>query len=191
MYDVFILGLMIVGISSVVVFSYKIFHSRVYPVGIVRRVPAVQLQEYVDEASAESGFGTSFEAADLIDYLARDCSNIEIARYLNLSEQDVKYHLQRVTWALREKRRFALQSGKRQYKLALHLGKAAFLESVLEDEMVEHREAMKLYSKQLEELEKKIRRLEIKSVQKLQETTENKSSLMLTGGSVAPDPVVN
>jgi hypothetical protein len=38
-YDVFIFALMIVGISSVVVFSYKIFHSHVYPVGIVRKMP--------------------------------------------------------------------------------------------------------------------------------------------------------
>ena len=177
MYDVFILGLMIVGITSLVVFSYKIFHSRVYPVGIVRRVPAAQ--ELVDEASAESsGFGAGLEA-DLMDYLARDWSNIEIARDLNLSEQDVKKHLQRVTWALHAKRRSGLKSGKQQYKLALlhywaqkQPHEPETEDPALEKEVIEHGEALKLHSKQLEELEKKMRRLEIKSVQELQEAEE-------------------
>jgi len=42
MYDVFILGLMILGISGAMVFSYKTFHSRIYPVGIVGKVPVAQ-----------------------------------------------------------------------------------------------------------------------------------------------------
>lgn len=167
MYDVFILGLMTVGITSLVVFSHKIFRSRIYAVGIVGRVPAAQ--EYVDEASAESsGFGTGLEA-DLVDCLAGDWS-----------EQDVK-HLRRLTWELYAKRRFGLKSGRQQYKLALlhywaqkQPHEPETEDPDLEKEVIEHGEALKLHSKQLEELEKKMRRLEIKSVQELQEATEEK-----------------
>ncbi|HXL09674.1 MAG TPA: hypothetical protein VN966_05595 [Candidatus Bathyarchaeia archaeon] len=172
-YDVFILGLMIVGITSLVVFSYKIFHSRVYPVGIVRRVPAAQ--EYVDKTS--TGL-TGFKSlqTELMSLLDKGWSNSEIARDLHLSEQDIKDYLQRATWEVYSKRRLSPQSGKRQYMLALHNLEHPLHEcehSALEEEVIGHGEALKLHSR-LEDFEKRIRRLEVESVQKLQEAAEEK-----------------
>lgn len=191
MYDVFILGLMIVGIMSLVVYSYKIFNSRVYPVGIVRRTPATQ--EYIDETSAGLGFETGLQP-DLMSLLDKDWSDTEIARDLNLSEQDIKDYLQRVrNWEVRAKGRIGLQSGRRQYKLALHHLRQNPLrereESPLEEEVVEHGEALKIHSKQFEDFEKRIRKLEVESVRKQQEAAEEKLPLMLPGEMVAPgDP---
>ncbi len=169
MYDVFILGLMIVGISSVVVFSYKIFHGRVYPVGMVRRIPVSQ--ENVDKSS---DFQSSFQA-ELMSLLEKDCSIKEIARDLHLSEHEIEGHLQRVRWKVYAKqyakqRRLSPQSGKGQYRLTLRLGETASLER--EDSALE--EKVRLHSKQFEDFEKRIRRLETESVQKLQEATEEK-----------------
>src|SRR6266576_3418308 len=99
---------MIVGITSLVVFSYKIFHSRVYPVGIVRRVPAAQ--EYVEEATTRlSDFRTVFEPDDFNRFIAEDYSHREVARELHLSERDVKDYL-RVKWNLHTKQRLRSQS---------------------------------------------------------------------------------
>jgi len=158
-YDVFILGLMIVGISTAVVFSYKIFHSRVYPVGMVRRKISVSPE---DVDVFESGLET-----DVMDYLARETSSRKIAD-LHLSKQNVK------DWRVYAKRRLGPKS---HYKFPLRYLQTASLEqedSALEEEVVEHGEALKYHSKQLEEIEERIRRLEIESVQKLQEATEEK-----------------
>jgi len=157
-YDVFILGLMTVGITSLVVFSYKIFHSRVYAVGIVRKVPAVQ--EYVEEASA----------GELISLLNKGWTNREIAKDLRLPEQEVRYHIHRKLDAKQ-------QTGEQQHKLAIYYVGQTHLhereDSALEEEVVEHGEALKLHSR-IEDIEKRIRRLEVESVQKLQEATEEK-----------------
>ncbi len=105
-------------------------------------------------------------------------SNREIARDLNLSEADIKDYLLG-TWKVYSKRPMRLQLGERQYKLVLrhNLEQNPFHEredSAIEDEVVEHGETLELHSKQFEDLEKRIRRLEIESVQKLQEATEEK-----------------
>ena len=173
MYDVIILCLMLAGISAVAVFSYKIFRSRVYPVGMVRKIPL--LQAYIDERSAGlSDFGNVLETGDLKRLMAEGCSHEEIATVLHISEPDVKDLLQRVTRKLYAKGRSGPHSGKRQY---YYLAENPFHErgdSALEEEVVEHGEALKLHSKQFEEIDKRIRRLEIESVQKLQEATEEK-----------------
>jgi len=118
-----------------------------------------------------------------VDYLARGWSNREIATELHLSEQDVKDYLQRVTWTLYAERRLGLKLGKQQYKLAFlnyweqkqPSYKPGAEEQGLEEEVVEHGEALRLHSKQFEDFEKRIRRLEIESVQKLQEATEEQT----------------
>jgi hypothetical protein len=176
---------MIAGITSLVVFSYKIFRSRVYPVGMVRKIPPSQ--EYLDEPSVGLRFETSIHS-DLMSLLHQGWSVTEIARDLNLSEQDIKNYIQRVrNWEVHAKGR-GLQSGWRQYRLVLRHnleqnpsreGKDSTLEELLRtirtaEEIVEHGEALKIHSKQFEEIEKRIRRLEIESVQKLQEATEEK-----------------
>lgn len=170
MYDVFILGLMTVGISSVVVFSYKIFHSRVYPVGIVRRMPVAQ--ECVDERSAELPASPRRFQQELMSLLEKEWSIGEIAD-LHLSETDIEGHLQRVKVFAKnysKQRRPRPQSGREQYRLALRLGETASLER--EDSALEVE--VKLHSKQFEDFEKRIRRLEIESVQKVQEAAEEK-----------------
>jgi hypothetical protein len=168
---------MIVGISGVVVFSYKIFHSRVYPVGMVRKMPVPQ--ENIEEASTGLSASQSGLQAELMSLLEKGWSIKETARDLHHSEQDIlKHYLLRMKWKeVYAKRR---QSGGSQFKFALHnlhLGETAILEwedSALEDEIVEHGEALKSHSKQFEDLEKRIRRLESESVQKLQEAAEEK-----------------
>lgn len=164
---------MVVGITSLVVFSYKIFHSRVYPVGMVRKIRTPQ---------EVSDFGTDLEA-DLTDYLTRDWSTKEIAEHLHLSEEDVKDYLNRVRWKLYAKQQSGLKSGKQQYRLVLldywaqkqpsHKSKTK--EHALEKEVVEHGETLQFHSERFEEIEKRIRQLEVKSVQELQEATEEKS----------------
>ncbi len=150
-----------------------LFHSRVYPVGIVRRVPAAQ--ELVEEASAGLSGSTSGLQAELMSLLEKDWPIEEIARDLHLSEHEIEGHLRRVRLKVYAKqyakqRRLSPQSGKGQYRLALHLGETASLER--EDAALE--EEVKLHSKQFEDFEKRLRRLEIESVQKLQEATEEK-----------------
>jgi len=169
-YDVFILGLMIVGITSLVVFSYKIFHSRVYPVGIVRRVPAAQ-EDVEDASDVLPDFNTDLQA-EFMSLLNKGLTKSEIAQYLRVSEHDIKDHLRRMTWKMYAKR------SQSQHKFVLHnlhLRETAFVEPVLEEKVVEHGEATKLHSR-LEDIEKRIRRLEVESVQKLQEAEEKPQS---------------
>jgi len=172
-YDVFILVLMIAGIASLVVFSYKVFHSRVYPVGMVRKIPSSQA--YIDEAGLPD-FKTESQS-ELMSLLNKGLTNREIARYLAVSEQDVKDRLQRMTWKVYAKRRLRSPQSEKHH-VHFYLGKTAVLEpledSALEEEVVEHGEALKLHSKQFEDFEKRLRRLEIESVQKRQEATEEK-----------------
>ena len=177
MYDVFILALMMVGISSVVVCSYKIFHSRVHPVGMVRKIPSSP--QRVDEASAGLLDLKKSLQAELVSLLGKGWSTEEIARDLHLSEEDIKDYIQRMTWEAYARRGFRVHSGKQQYIVTVghSLAQNPFHEreeSALEEEVVEQGEALKSHSKQLEEIEKRIRRLEIESVQKLQEATEEK-----------------
>jgi hypothetical protein len=178
-YDVFILGLTIAGISAVVVFSYKIFHSRVYPVGMVRRIPAIQECEDAT-TSILPNFETPFEQDELIKaVIVEGFSDKELARDLNLSAADIKDYLQR-TRGLWSKRTLKgqVQVGLRHYRLGIrhNLEQNPFHEredSPLKKEPVEHAEALKLHSK-LEDFEKRIRRLEIESLEKFQEATEEK-----------------
>jgi hypothetical protein len=172
-YDVFILGLMIVGISGVVVFSYKIFHSRVYPVGIVRRTPTIHEELNNATVRALSDFWATAELPEVS--MLEGWHYKEIAD-LRLSEQNIVDYLQR---QIRKKYLvpgLGLLLDRREYKNALrHLGANPFHEredSPLEEEVVEHGEALELHSKRLEEIEKRIRRSEVKSVQELQEATE-------------------
>ncbi len=171
MYDAFILVLMIVGISTVVVFSYKIFHSRVYPVGIVRSVPAAQ--EYAEDASAEP----SNLATDFNRLMAEGCSVGDIANNLHLSEQDVKHYIYRVKWDIYSKRRFSSQIGKQQYRLAVrYRGQKPSDEPEtdpdLKKEVSEHGEALKLHDELFKDIEQRMRKLEVETVQKLQEAAE-------------------
>jgi hypothetical protein len=170
-YDVFILGLMIVGITSLVVFSYKIFHSRVYPVGIVRETPAAK--EYENTTTLLADFGTALEpdTADIYSY-------IEIARG-EQDEQGIKDY--RDTWKVYSKRRLGPQSGRRQYKITLRPNLRQNPSHEREESPLE--EEVKLHSKQFEDFEKRLRRLEIESVQKKQEATEEKPQ--------PPQPVVH
>jgi len=156
-YDVFIFGLTILGISTVVVFSYKIFHSRVYPVGMVRKVP--ESQEYADVGDLR----------------------------LSAQEQGM-YYSQRTAWKKYAKRDLRGRTVKLHYKLS----PAHYLPHKFETEHaftfylrasakdpaqkgpVEHEEALKLHSR-LEDLEKRIRQLEIETVQKVQEAAEEKA----------------
>lgn len=177
MYDVFIPALMVVGISSLVLLSYKILHSRVYPVGIVRRVPAAQ--ECVDEASTELPGSLSGSQTELISLVAKGWTNKEIARDLNLSEYTVRSRLHRILRKLDAKQQPSSPTVKQQHELAHYYLRQQnpFHEredSPLEEEVVEHGEALKLHSKQFEDFEKRIRRLEVESVQKLQEDAEEK-----------------
>lgn len=179
MYDVFILCLMLSGILAVVVYSYKIFRSYVYPVGMVRRTPAIQECEDAT-TSILPDFETPFEQDEFIKaVIVEGFSDKELDRDLNLSEADIKDYLQRDTKKVYAKRRLRAHSGWRQYRLVLRHNleqnpSREEKDSTLEEEIVEHGEALKIHSKQFEEIEKRIRRLEIESVQKLQEATEEK-----------------
>jgi hypothetical protein len=169
-YDVFILCVMAMGISTVVVFSYKIFRSRVYPVGIVRTVPAPK--QCADETFA----------AELDDLQKDFQTKITLLMGDDLSPKDVTDWLN-TTWRPKS------QSGKQPYKLAVrhHSGQNPSREredSALEEEIIEHGEALKLHTKQFEEIEKRIRQLETESVQKLQEAREEKHPVLLAGSGV-------
>ena len=157
MYDVLILCLMLAGISAVVVYSYKIFRSRVYPVGMVRRVRATQECE-----DATASILPDFETAPEHDEFIR---SVVVEGF---SDEEVFV-----------RRRLGPPSGRRQYILTLrhYLRQTPFHEredSGLEGEVVEHGEALKRHSKQFEDFEKRLRRLELESVQKVQEGTEEK-----------------
>jgi len=176
-YDVLIFGLMIVGISSLVVFSYKIFHSRVYPVGIVRKVSLTQ--EYVEKITRVSDFRTALDPDDLNRLISEGWSVGEIAGNLHLSEKDVRNYLRRdyfhrTTWDLHLKRRLSPQMGKEHYKLGLlHFNESEAEDPDIKKEVSEHGEALKLHDKLLKEIEQRMRKLEVESVEKLQEAAED------------------
>jgi hypothetical protein len=99
----------------------------------------------------------------------------DIAR--GLFEQHVKDRLQE-TWKVHAIRRLGPQPGRYKVVLRRNLEQNPFHERedlVLEEEVVEHGEALELHSKRLEDIEKRIRQLEVKSVQELQEAPEEKS----------------
>jgi hypothetical protein len=164
-YDIFILGLMIAGILSVAVFSYKIFHSRVYPIGVVRKIPASQA--FVAETSAElSGLSTSRFEAEVMGLLYKydDSSITEIAHH---SGRDIDIGAQLPQLAAKrytKQRRLSHQSGRVQRRFVVYWR---------DPEREESAEEIELRSK-LEDFEGRIRRLEIESVQKLQEADEEK-----------------
>src|SRR5258707_12280842 len=66
-YDMLLFSLTAVGIVSVAILSYKIAHSRVYPIGIVRRMPSLPVVEehpirtYIDESGEQCHLATDFE----------------------------------------------------------------------------------------------------------------------------------
>ena len=62
-----ILTLMIVAITGIVVFSYKMSRDRVYPVGIVRKSSTFQVEE-----TAPSTSDLRVLDYDKLDYLARE-----------------------------------------------------------------------------------------------------------------------
>ncbi len=167
---------MLSGISALVVYSYKIFRSRVYAVGMVWKIPA--LQTYIDESSSDlPDFNSGFQV-ELKSLLDESWLNKATVLDLNVSQREAEDYLQRIVKGAYTKRRRSLQPGRQQDTLVLRkLGKKPAEEceeTALEEEVIQHGEALKLHSKQFEEIEKRIRRLEIESVQKLQEATEEK-----------------
>jgi hypothetical protein len=166
-YDLFILALMILGISSVVVFSYKIFHSRVYPVGVVRKIPASQ--EDLETLAEPSVFRTQAELMSLLD---KECTDEEIAQTVHLTAQKIRYYRHRIRRKLDAKQLPSDPTGKH----AIYYVGLKYLrdpeDPALEDEVVEHGEALKIQARQFEAFEKRLRRLEVESVKKLQEAAE-------------------
>jgi hypothetical protein len=157
-YDVFIFTLTILGISAVVVFSYKIFHSRVYPVGIVRKVSAQREEETAILPYLMTG-------ADVAGIVPEDWSSGGISVDLKLSGKTVAYYILKHQLSGRQDKAVLIRSLRNKY---LH-GRPEDL--ALAKEAAEREEALKLRSR-IEDMEKRIRELEIKSVQQLQETAE-------------------
>ena len=134
MYDMFIPGLMIVGISGVVVFSYKIFHSRVYPVGIVRRMPTAQeefedatvkgLMAVISSSALSDSWAAPEPEVSIPEGWPSDKEIVEIV-HLNLSEQDRRFDVLKrlaIKDYLQRKGRKVLGRGpglRRQYKFSI------------------------------------------------------------------------
>lgn len=217
MYDVFILCLMLAGISAVVVYSYKIFRSRVYPVGMVRGIPAIQECEDATASilpdfetapeqdhrleSGRSGGQTPSKSEGYFGASDHPEFNELCALFIagELTEQEVsrlEEHLSECPDCLRYLEKLPQKAAAAMGELApkrapedstrksfdLDSAKKRLLErlperedSRLEGEVVEHGEALKRHSKQFEDFEKRLRRLELESVQKVQEGTEEKS----------------
>jgi hypothetical protein len=175
-YDVLIFGLMILGISTAVVFSYKIAHSSVYPVGMVRKMPSSQ----------DSGEGAlaceSAPPADLIDFATEG----EIIRHANVSEQTVRKYVYRM--ALRESAKQHLKGQIRKLqpiKIVLFQDRweTPFRgpepeDVALEKEVAEHSETLEYHSISFAALEKRVRKLEVESVKKSQEIAKEKAQVL-------------
>ena len=136
---------MTVGILSMAVLSYKIFHSRVYPVGMVREIPIPQ-----------------------------DVLNREEVERIAYSDVWVKRHKHGIANSLFEKDAKQFKTCSPYYGGGEPSVSQKPQDSTLEEKVTEHEEALKVYSKQVENLEKRLRRFETERMQKLQEADEEK-----------------
>ncbi len=157
-YDAFILSLTILGIASVVVFSYKIAHSRLYPVGIVRKLPGSR--KPIDEAAAQLG--------GLVDVPPEQ---IAAAAPIRVEPAPGKEMWRCEKCGLLQYRGKDFQC-RRCDPMATQGGHFA-----LEKEIAEHGEALKLQRKLVKDLEKRIRQLEVELVKKSQEAAGDKPRL--------------
>ena len=156
LYDVFIVSLMMAGITGIVVYSYKIAHSRVYPVGIVRSMPKARPLDPEASRSLDDGLrafrvAENALSADVLDYALREL------RYATVTKEDFPLLLH---GPLKIRGRVTRPSSPEEDK------------SAIEKKVAEQGEALKQYSKMLRELDKRVRQLETDSVEKLQETIE-------------------
>jgi hypothetical protein len=161
-YDAFIFTLTLVGIVTVLVYSYKIAHSRVYPVGIVREISnpekSVDLPpEQVEAAAAARVIAWRemwcCEHCGLVqprgkepygkDFQCRRCKEVAVSPFATVGM----------------------------------MGKSLANESeqvAHEREFAEHAEALKHLTKMSSDFEKRIRKLEVEAVRQSQEAAEEK-----------------
>ena len=171
MYDLFILCLMTAAILTVLVSSFKIFRSRVYPIGMVRKVPVPSKPaEILPEFSSEDDFQEEL----LRFFLDKGCSNSEAFENLYLSERGVKdfqqarlFYTKQRLWP-KSKLAFRYHRSRRD-PLDEHEDTAISTEDI-----VKHGEVRKLNAK-VENMEKRIRQLEIESLEKVQAAIEEQT----------------
>ncbi len=167
-YDLFLFCLTAAGILTVAIFSYKIARSRVYPIDIVRRISTPRT---VDE---EENY--AFERFAL---LAEGCSDTEqIAQHFGVSENTVRllvsqkslkpksvviktrsYGGERIEWGRRGWHYSQLSLPSQDHPSAEH-------DASLEKKVAE-------LGRTVEEQEKRIRQLEVQSVQSALEPQES------------------
>lgn len=172
-YDVFIFSLTVLGIVTALVYSHKIAHSRVYPVGMVRKMPAASpAQERVDEITVH--LPDSLLQGDIIELVAKGLSNSDIAKDLHISESEVKRCIHRLALGASVKKKAAnwqifadKEFGTFQPRLRQPLLHAERL--TLEAEVTEQSEILEHHLNLFADLEKRVRRLEVEKVRMSQE----------------------
>ncbi len=177
-YDIILFGLTAAGILTVAIYSYKVAHSRVYPIGIVRRTPSRSVAEdrpitiYIDESGEPCGLATDFENN------VEGLRNAEIAQDLGVSEETVaQYRRQSVklkTGVGKTFQAFSVHGGgtawrqhfmPRWYSVQFDLSPQK-QDPTLEKKVAEQGQALRA-------LEQRIRELEVQSVQSVLEPQES------------------
>jgi hypothetical protein len=158
LYDVFIFTLTVAGLVTVLVFSYKIAQSPVYPVGIVRPPPTQQpLLELIERQEVarlraeayRAAAGKRFKFTQKGFLIPRDLTEFQIVLPEHAASKE---HV----WVVPVDEGVVLVDR----------------DSAIEMEVAGHGEHLSDHDKQLTAFEKRLRRLEVESVKKLQEAAE-------------------
>jgi hypothetical protein len=158
-YDALIIILMIAGISTALVYSYKITHSRVYPVGMVREFPdALKSIEIPTKQPTVKTTPIVWEVAPEKDaWRCESCGLVQPRKKGFQCRRCKQISSLQATVAI-EKMEESLANEPDQVALGR--------------DVAEHSQALKLYSRMFKDLEKRIRQLEVEAVQKSQEAAQ-------------------
>jgi hypothetical protein len=159
MYDAFILTLSALGIATVLVYSYKIAHSPLRTVGIVRELPESQ-KSGVDSIRHAGSTGSpmwSMSANGKETWRCEGCGLVQ--------SRSTDFQCRRC----KEKSalRFVMA-----YEIVGDSGPDESAQSALEGEVAQHGETLKAHSRLFKDIEKRLRQVELESVKRSQEAVE-------------------
>lgn len=172
LYDFFIWSLTVIGILGIAVFSYKMAHSRGYPIGIVRRRDVSQSIDASEGILVPGPFLDELYQAttpnlqkEILSLIGKGCRNVEIAQALHVSEHTVRRLVFRYSQSQSKLTKAVYQPRHEEYYPQVTFN----FDSVLQELPAEKDPTLE---KKVEDLEKRIRRLEVQSVLKSQESND-------------------
>ncbi len=179
-YDAFILSLAIAGIVGVLVYSYKMAHSRVYPIGIVRKPAATRKSVYDAIADLQLRRYEDVRAVEGIQSLhTYRLLFKEAVQAKGTHAAPGKSSWQSIAVALSD--RVLLDTDidiffapRKKSGRSEELAKEGAGRSAIEEAVGEHAKALEFHQRLFQHLEERIRELELESLRKLENVGEEK-----------------